>query len=120
MMQDRTITLSRPLVGSIALVCLATWGGLLLFKSKIELGNVEMWAAVFGNMGLLTLALAIALPGKGREAAWAKVSPKTFAIIVLSMVSIAWRPRIAIPLLLILGFATWVIKPKTKHRPPRN
>jgi hypothetical protein len=120
-MADGNVTLNRPLVGVIAIVCLCAYAGLLLTGGDDSPENRnQMWAGAFGRVGLLMGALWFALPPKGKEAAWATVSPYTFLGLLLAVWGIAARPKIAIPLLLALAIAAYFVKPRNKYRPPRN
>ena len=121
-MNDGKVTLNRPLVGVIALVCLGMYAGLLLGGSD-DADNAPMGggagAALF-RVGILMSALWLALPGKGKDAPWATVSSNTFLGLFCAVLFIAWKPKIAIPLLLFIGILALIIKPRTKFRPPRN
>jgi hypothetical protein len=76
--------------------------------------------AAFFRVGLLMGALWLALPGKNREAAWAHVTPNTLLGLFLALLGIAWRPRVAIPFLIVLGLLAIFIRPRGKYRPPRD
>lgn len=122
-MNDGKVTLNRPLVGLIALGCLGAAVGLYFSGSYSTENNVVMGTgagAAFFRVGLLMAALWLALPSKGREAAWANVTPNTLAGLFLALLGIAWRPRIAIPFLLVLGIVGLILKPRGKYRPPRH
>jgi len=114
------VTLNRPLVGIIALACVGAFATLYFTGDSSAENKNQMWAAAFLRVGLLMGALWLALPGKGKEAAWAKVSTNTLLGLFLAVLGIAWRPRIAIPFLLVLGILALFIKPRTKYRPPRD
>jgi hypothetical protein len=38
----------------------------------------------------------------------------------LALLGIAWRPRVAIPFLIVLGLLAIFIRPRGKYRPPRD
>lgn len=118
-MSKNKITLNRPLVGIIALVCLCAFVG-LWFAGDETSENPKLWAAAFGRVGLLMGALWLALPTRDRPAAWAEVSSNTFLGLVLAVIGIAWRPKVAIPVVVVLGILALVLKPRDKYRPPRQ
>jgi len=114
-MSDEKITVNRPLVGIIALTCLGT--ALYLFVSESE---QPMWLAAFVRVGLVMSALWLALPSKNREAAWARMSPKTFAGVSIALFALVARPQIMkfmLPLLLVIGVLCYVLRPRGKQRP---
>ena len=65
-------------------------------------------------------ALWLALPSKNRPAAWATMSSNTFFGLVLAVMGIAYRPKVAIPIVLVLGILALILKPRSKFRPPRK
>lgn len=118
-MSNQTVTLNRPLVGVIALVCLCAFA-VLRFGVEETNENYQLWASAFGRVGLVMGALWIALPTKGRPAAWAEVSSNTFLGLLLAVIGIAWRPKVAIPVVIVVGILALVLKPRSKYRPPRE
>ena len=119
-MNDGKVTLNRPLVGIIALGCLGAFGYLMTSSFGTPDENLQMWAGAFGRVGLLMGALWLALPSKNHEAAWADMSPSTLIGLILGIAWIAWKPKVAIPFLLILGVLAFFLRPRDKYRPPRN
>ncbi len=122
-MNDGKITINRPLVGLIALACLGLSLG-LWFKGSVEPDDDMVMGggagAAFFRVGLLMSALWLALPGKGREAAWAKVTPGTFVGLLLAVYAVVRLKWMAIPILAAFGLLALILKPRTKYRPPRN
>lgn len=118
------IQINRPLVGIIALVCLATGGGMWLRYGGRE--DLQMWIGGFNRAGFLMTAFWIALPSKGRDAAWANVSPWTFAGILLGILVAVRYPRtVFLPMLGLLGALAMFnrffrSKPRTSQRPDRD
>ncbi len=119
-MNDGKVTLNRPLVGIIALGCLGAFGYLMSASFNTPDDNLQMWAGAFGRVGLLMGALWLALPSKNHEAAWANVAPSTLIGLILGIAWIAWKPKVAIPFLLILGVLAFFLRPRGKYRPPRD
>jgi hypothetical protein len=116
-MSDEKITINRPLVGLSALACLGTAAALWLLNPEGQ--QTEVWKAGFVRVGLLMTALWIALPAKGREAAWANVSPWTFVGLLLAVVAvIRLQLKVVLPILVVLVIVGYVLRPRDKKRPP--
>lgn len=86
--------------------------------------QMPIWPGVFVRVGMFLGALWLALPTKNRPAAWAKVSPWTFAGIFVVILMFARNPKIAIswlrvlvPLLAVVSILTMILRPKPKNRP---
>lgn len=106
------------MVGVLAVVCLGT--ALALWLTNSGGRQSDLWLAAFLRVGILLCALWLALPTKSRDAAWANVSPLTFAGLLLLLAGLA-RPifRIFLPLgivLIILG----LLKRKPRSRRGRG
>ena len=114
-MSQGKIAINRTLVGVLALVCLASAVGILMFAPSED--NWNMWQAGFTRVGLVMWAFWIALPSGDREAAWANVTPLTFVGIILAVVCIAYRPKVAIPVLIVLTVIGFLVRPRAKKRP---
>ena len=114
-------TISRPLVGLITLALLGTWGAMWLLHAAgavdAESQPLKLWWAGFGRVGLVMLALWLALPSKDRPAAWANVSKPMLVGVLLVVVLVAVRPWIAVPLLAFLAIASLFLRPRAKRRP---
>jgi hypothetical protein len=124
-MTDRKVPINRTLVGLIALTCLAT-AAVMFFLGRGESGaatpwNSEMWRAGFTRVGLVMGAFWLALPSRGREAAWANVSPVVFVGMLATVAAVAVpRLRFLLPMLAVLavlGIIGYVLKPRDKKRP---
>lgn len=123
-MNDGKVTLNRPLVGIIALACLAA-SAWLYFNGSFSSDNENFVTgagigAAFFRVGLLMSALWLALPPKGREASWAKVTPGTFVGLLLSVYLVIRMKWLAIPLLIAVATIGVILRPRTKYRPPRG
>lgn len=120
-MSGEKIPISRPLVGVIAIACLLTAGGLHQFVTVEQFAQKVAATGAFMRVGLLMFAFWLALPGKNREAAWANVSPWFFVGLLLAIFGVAYRPKIAIPLIIVFAVIGFVIRPRKKKRnPPRR
>lgn len=114
-MKSRTIPVNRPLVGILALVCLAAALALTIFSREEEL-----WRSAFMRVGLLLGAFWLALPTRQRPSAWANVSPTTLIVSLLALVMIA-RMRIplklVVPVLVVLVLAILILRPRKRDWP---
>lgn len=119
-MAGQKIPISRNLVGFISIVCFMIAGYLYKFVTEEQFEQQEMMTAAFMRVGLLMFALWLALPSKKREAAWANVSPWVLVGFILAIVGVAWRPKIVVPLIIILAVVGFVLRPRKKKRTPRN
>ena len=114
-MSGEKITINRTLVGVLALVCLGT--ALAIWIGVPAGQNTWMWVGAFTRVGVVMSAFWLALPSRHREAAWANVSPLTFAGIVVAVIALASRPRVALPILAVVAVLWFVLRPRPKQRP---
>lgn len=77
------------------------------------------------NAGLIAGIVWIAFPTLVGKAARIEVSPKALVGIIVALVALAWRPRIAIVGMIILAILRFVLRPRDKsasrhrsNRPP--
>lgn len=112
-----TVPVNRTLVGLISLVCLLTSGGLYLVYGSDE--DWEMWRGGFMRVGLLMGAFWQALPTKGRDAAWAQVSPLTLIGALVSLFIVVRRPKVFVPLFVIVGLALFALRLFRRRGPDR-
>jgi len=117
-MSSEPITVSRPLVGVLTVAC-AVIGG-VLYWNQPEGTTDNIVPHGFLRVSLLLAALWIALPSKGREAAWARVTPGNLLGGCLMLVLVAIRPKIALLALVVLVVAAFFLRPRQSRRPPRN
>ena len=119
-MSGEKIPISRTMVGVISLACLLTAGYLHQFVTIEQFAQKVAATGAFMRVGLLMFAFWLALPGKNREAAWANVSPWFFVGLILAIFGVAYRPKIAVPLIIIIAVIGFVLRPRKKKRtPPR-
>jgi len=116
-MSDGKLTVNRPLVGVIAIVCLCAALGIGLTHSGDE--SWVLWQSGFTRVGLVMAAFWFALPSPGRQAAWANMSPRTGIAAVMAVVALAVRPKAAIPVLIVLAIVGLLLRPRPKRRPKR-
>ncbi len=91
--------INRALVAILGVLCLLIGLGMMLT------GHSEnIWCGSFIRVGLLTGAFWVALPSKGRAAAWANISPWSVFGIVGGMLFVVRRPQILIPFGILLAF----------------
>lgn len=97
--------LNRWLVGLLAVGCLlAGW-----FLPEADASR-ELWKAGFYRVGLLLAAVWLAMPTRGRSAAWAGISPWWFVGLAATMLFVARRPQVLLPLFAAL-FVLAVVVP---------
>lgn len=119
-MSQTSVPVNRFLVGVIACVCFLTGLGIYLFvPAGEEMQGSRMWSAAFLRVGVLMSAFWLALPSKNRDAAWTNLSLGQSAGVLLAIVGIVLRPKIAIPLLIVLGVVGYFLRPRARQYAPR-
>ncbi|WP_145313268.1 hypothetical protein [Gimesia fumaroli] len=119
-MSGEKIPINRTMVGVISLACLLTAGYLHQFVTIEQFAQKVAATGAFMRVGLLMFAFWLALPGKNREAAWANVSPWFFVGLILAIFGVAYRPKIAVPLIIVFAVVGFVLRPRKKKRAPRR
>ncbi len=119
-MSGEKIPINRNLVGIISIACFLLAGYLYQFVTVEEFAQQKVATGAFMRVGLLMFAFWLALPHKNREAAWANVSPWVFVGLISAVVGVAWRPKIAVPIIVILSIFGFVLRPRKKKRNPRS
>ncbi len=116
-MPEKSVSVNRTLVGVIAVACLCAGLAIGLMDSFANL-----WCAAFVRVGLVTGALWIALPSRGRDAAWANISPLTLVVVILGALLFARRPKVFFPLLALFAVLGLFLRPRgrPRSRPPRQ
>ena len=115
-MSHEKYPVNRMMVGLVTLVCLGAALALWLFAPQ-DNSQWRMLQAAFVRVGCVMAAFWVALPTRFRKAAWANVSPTTFAGILLALFAAAYRPRIVIPILIVLAIVGFFLRPREKKRP---
>ena len=119
-MSHEKFPVSRTLVGLVTLVCLGTALAISQFAPQDNIQDDTQWRllqAAFVRVGCVMAAFWLALPTRSRKAAWANVSPTTFAGILLALFAAAYRPRIVIPILIVMAIVGFLLRPREKKRP---
>ena len=108
MITETELRRKRALVGALAICCTVVAATLLL------LGRSDAFASALLRVGLLLAAFWLALPTRGRPAAWARVSPWTVGLLVLAAVFLQ-RFRFFLPVLIAGALIGWVVRPRRKN-----
>lgn len=95
---------NRALVGVLAIACLIGAFVVYLFDSW-----ENIWCGSFVRVGLLLGAFWLGLPSKGRAAAWADVSPWWIFGFAGAMLFVVRRPRVLIPMIIVIAFLAYVV-----------
>lgn len=114
-MKDRSelrIKINRLLIGGLAVLCLASAAAIWFSNPDADPSESRL-AGMLGaliRVGLVLGALAIALPA-GRSV---NVTIKTIIIGLAALTGVALRPRIVIPILIVLAVVAFLIMPRKK------
>lgn len=92
-MADNPPHLNRHLTGLLALACLVAGIGIAYGDSP-----ENIWCGTFIRTGVMMVALWVALPTRGRAAAWANVSPWWIVALVALLVVLVRRPLVLLPI----------------------
>lgn len=103
------MTVNRPLVGILAVICLGAGGILLIQASTSALGGTLL------RVGVLLGALWLALPFRKSSPGSARVSPFVLIGVLAAMLFLVRRPAALIPSLLLLAVLWLLLRPW--HRP---
>jgi len=112
-MTDKRLPINRPLVAIIALACLAA--ALVLWIAWPEQG---LWYGSFLRVGVVMAVFWLALPARGREAAWARISPWALGGIIVAIMLLPRFKHIVIPLVVVIALAAIFLRPRKRVRPP--
>jgi multisubunit Na+/H+ antiporter MnhF subunit len=115
-MNPEKYPVNRILVGLVTLLCLGMWLAIWRFAPQ-DNTQWRLLQAAFVRVGCVMAAFWLALPTRSRKAAWANVSPTTFAGMLLALFAAAYRPRIVIPILIVLAIVGFFLRPREKKRP---
>ena len=119
-MSQEKYPVNRISVGLVTLFCLAAALAIWWFDPQDNNQDDPQWKmlrAAFVRVGCVMAAFWLALPTRFRKAAWANVSPTAFAGILLALFAAAYRPRIVIPILIVLAIVGFFLRPREKKRP---
>lgn len=115
-MSNQQVTINRPLVGWLALICIA--GAVASFF--LEAKDVNVWQGILTRVSIVLTALWMALPKDGTLGNWASVSVTTLIAIVASIFVVARDPKRFLPILLAVAAVARFLRPREKSRPPRE
>jgi hypothetical protein len=107
-------TVSRPMVAAIAATCLAAAVGMYFWWPD------PFWYGSLFRVGIVMAVFWFALPGRGRTAAWANISPWALVAIALLVILLPRMKQMIIPVLIVLALAVIFLRPRRKNRPPRT
>lgn len=105
--------MKKSAAGILALVCLAAAGGIWLTGQYDQI-----WPAFF-RVGLVLLALWLALPEHGQQLLWSKIAP----VIAVGVAAVAISRKAVLyllPALIVAGIVLVFLRPKPKRRPPER
>jgi len=103
--------INKPLVGILAIVCLATAGILAIVDPEKQAA-----IAAFLRVGAVMAALWFALPKPGEEVRWARFAP----ILLVAVVAIVLTRKmilVLLPAVIVAGIVLTLLRPKSKRRP---
>jgi hypothetical protein len=110
-MTPRTITLNRWLVGGATIVCFVASAIVAVLSPE----DMLWWGGLL-RAGVVLAALWMCLPTKDRPAAWADFSPWAAALFGGALLLAILRPRVGLPLVVVLLVLRYVFRPRRKPR----
>lgn len=113
-MTAQKIEINRTLVGVLAASCLGA--AITIFVGYSHNESLIVWQAAFTRVGLVLTALWLALPTRGRPAAWSNVSPSTLFGLLLALLACARYPKVMIPVLIVVAIIGFFLKPRPRGR----
>lgn len=120
MNNETRTTVSRPLVGVIAIALLIAATVLWLWPGD-STGAVMTWRAACLRIGIVMAALWLALPTGSRPAAWANLSVRSVVVLVLAAAAVLRIPvRVFMPLAVVTMALSFVLRPRSPKRPERR
>jgi hypothetical protein len=119
-MDDPNVDARRLLAGIIAVVLLTAAMLLWVLPGVSTDQAALMWRAACGRIGVVMVALWMAMPTRSRPAAWANLNPRSVAAVALAALAIRFPLRLLLPVAGVLFIAGVVLRPKARVRPPRS
>lgn len=120
-MQESGTTVSRPLVGFLIIALFGVAFSLSLWPNLFPGAAGAALAGATARVGIVMVALWLALPTRNRPAAWAKVSSAWTVPVVLATLALFRVPfRLLIPLAGLLLVTGLVLRPRPLRRPERR
>lgn len=115
-METQNPSVNRAIAGLIALGCLVTAIGLIPWVAGSNSLSLLQGGLVRG--GLLMGAFWLAMPGRNREAAWAKLTPKTVIIVIVAVfLTSKIKPIVFVPAAVVVTILIVILRPRPKKRP---
>ena len=121
-MNSEKTSVSRPLVGGIALACLLAAAGLWVLQTREtqDGAGMQMWIAALIRVGMLMSAFWLALPALQRTRFRPRFSTEMVIGFVVAALALArLQLRVLVPLFVLLAIAALLLRPRPKDRPPR-
>ena len=109
MISENELRQKRTMVGLLAI------GSTITACVLLVIGGSQGLASALLRVGLLLGAFWLALPTKGRPAAWARVSTWTVGATAV-VIMVAARFKFALPLLAIGVLIGWIVRPRRGKR----
>jgi hypothetical protein len=114
-------TVSRPLVGFLTVALFTVAIFLSLFPGTLSGPAGTAVGGAAARVGIVMAALWLALPSRGRPAAWANLNVTSAVPLVLAALAVLRVPfRIMMPLSVLVLVAGLVLRPKPLQRPERR
>ena len=118
-MEDPNAGARRLLVGIIAVALLTAAALLWILPGPSTSQQTLLWRAACGRIGVVMVALWLAMPTRTRPAAWANLNPRSVAAVVIVALAIRFPLRFLVPAVAVLFILGVFLRPKERVRPPR-
>jgi hypothetical protein len=105
-------TVSRSMVAAISAACFAAALVLWLWWP-----DQSFWYGSFVRVGIVMAVFWYALPARGRDAAWARISPWALGGIALALILLPRMKHMIIPVLIVVVLAALFLRPRKRGRP---
>jgi hypothetical protein len=120
LMDDPNAAARRILVGIIAVALLSAAALLEILPGPSTSQQTQLWRAACGRIGLVMVALWLAMPSRTRPAAWANLNPRSVAAVAIVALAIRFpQLRVLLPAVAVLFILGVFLRPKERVRPPR-
>ena len=113
-MDQRNVAVNRALAGVLSVIC-----GIVGVTLCATRGLEDPIGAGSIRVGVVLGALWFAMPSRGREAAWARVSPWAVVAVVVAAVFLVRHLRVLLPLAIAFAAVSYFLRPR-KGRASRS